>query len=213
MLPCYENRCCRQERQFDSADLAKKQRKEICTRALEISDDSIQSLGNGRFYVRSAMDLARMNLVDLSKDCTLVMSTAHLIDYGKEFCDCPDWPRVRLCKHIAAFAHFRAEETNTPNPTPQVHERSHGNSSTVSNASTIPILEKMISVSRDYLSNGPPSSPGTVWSLWLVESHLTAVIQHAQSSNSPLPDRESLPPKQRTWTQPTNPSPTAPATK
>ena len=199
MLPRYENRCCRQEWQFDSTDLAKKQCKEICTCA-KISDDSIQSLGNGRFYVRSATDLARMYLVDLSKDRTSVMSTAHLIDYGKEFCDCPDWLRVRLCKHIAAIAHFRAEETNVPNPAPQIHEHSHGDSSTVSNASTVSILEKMISVSRDYLSDGPPSLPGTVRSLWLVESHLTAVIQHARSSDSPLPDWESLPPNQRTWT-------------
>ena len=199
MLPRYENRCCRQEWQFDSTDLAKKQCKEICTCA-KISDDSIQSLGNGRFYVRSATDLARMYLVDLSKDRTSVMSTAHLIDYGKEFCDCPDWLRVRLCKHIAAIAHFRAEETNVPNPAPQIHEHSHGDSSTVSNASTVSILEKMISVSRDYLSDGPPSLPGTVQSLRLVESHLTAVIQHARSSDSPLPDWESLPPNQRTWT-------------
>ena len=227
MLPCYENRCHHQEWQFDGADLAKKQCKEICVRALEISDDSIQSLGNRRFYVRSATDLAKMYLVDLSKDRTSVMSTTHLIDYGKEFCDCSDWLRVRLCKHIIAIAHFHAEETNTPNPAPQVHEHSHSDSSTGSHASAVPILEKMISVFRDYLSDGLPSSPGTVQSLWLVESYLTAVIQHARSSNSPLPDRESLPPNQRTWTQtaeqmganrckrpwPTNPSPTAPATE
>ena len=153
-------------------------------------------------------------------------SDLHLIDYGKEFCDCPDWPRVQLCKHIATIAHFRAEETNAPNPALQVHEHSHSDSSTGSNTSTIPILEKMISVSRD-LSDSPPSLPGTVQSLRLVESHLTAVIQHARSSDSPLPDRESLLPNQHTWTQtaeqmganhrkrprPTNPSPTAPATE
>jgi hypothetical protein len=85
----------------------------------------------------------------------------------------------------------------------------------------------MISVSRDFLSDGPLSSPGTVRSLRLVESHLTAVIQHSWSAQSPLPDRESLPPNQRTWTQtaeqmgakhrkrpwPTNTSLIAPATE
>jgi hypothetical protein len=198
--------------------------------APEISDDSIQCLGNGCFYVRSAADLAKMYLVDLSQDCTSDMSKNNLIDYGKDSCDCPDWPRVWLCKHIAAIAHFRVSETNqpnAPNPVPQVHECSHGDKSLPSSTSVVPILENMISVSRDFLSDGPPSSPGTVRSLRLVELHLTAVIQHSQSAQSPLPDRESLLPNQRTWTQtaermgekhrkrprPTNTSPIAPATK
>ena len=179
MLPRYENRCHRQEWQFEGTDLAKKQRKEICACSPEISDDSIKCLGNGRFYVRSAADLVKMYLVDLSKDSSSDMSTMHLIENGKDSCNCPDWPRVRLCKHIAAVAHFRTDQTNTPNPAPQEHKHSNGNRSPVSNASTVPILKKMINVSRDYLSDGPPSLPGTVQSLRPVEWHLTAVIQHA----------------------------------
>ena len=84
MLPHYENCCHHQEWQFDGTDLAKKQFKEICAHASEISNDSIQSLGNGCFYVRSATNLAKMYLVNLSKVRTSVMSTGHLIDYGKE---------------------------------------------------------------------------------------------------------------------------------
>ena len=227
MLPCYENRCHRQERQFEGVDLAKKWRKEICVRSLEISNDFIKCLGNGCFYVCSAADLVKMYLVDLSKDSSSDMSTTHLIENGKDSCNCPDWPRVRLCKHIATVAHFHTDQTNTPNPAPQEHKRSNSNRSPVSNASTVPILEKMINVSRDYLSDRPPSLPGTVQSLRLVESHLTAVIQHARSSQSPLPDRESVLPNQHTWTQtaeqmgakrwkrtrPTNTLPTALATK
>ncbi|KAH9163394.1 hypothetical protein EDB89DRAFT_1912718 [Lactarius sanguifluus] len=85
----------------------------------------------------------------------------------------------------------------------------------------------MISVSREYLSDGPPSSPGTVRSLRLLKTHLTAVIQNSHASQSPLPDRESLLPNQRTWTETaermgakrrkrphhTDSSPTAPATE
>ena len=40
-----------------------------------------------------------------------------------------------------------------------------------------------------------------VRSLWLVESHLTVVAQSSRTSQSPLPDRETLPPVQRTWTE------------
>ncbi|KAH8991898.1 hypothetical protein EDB86DRAFT_2830635 [Lactarius hatsudake] len=85
----------------------------------------------------------------------------------------------------------------------------------------------MISVSREYLSNGLPSSPGTVRSLRLLETHLTAVIQNSRASQSPLLDRESLPPNQCTWTETaermgakrrkrphhTNSMPTTPATE
>ncbi|KAH9012544.1 hypothetical protein EDB84DRAFT_1680663 [Lactarius hengduanensis] len=75
-----------------------------------------------------------------------------------------------------------------------------GDASPPSNASAA-ILENLITVSREYLSDGPPSSPGTVRSLRLVESRLTAVIQNSRASQSPLPDREDLPPNQRTWTE------------
>ena len=82
MLPHYENHCHRQEWQFDSAHLAKKCCKKICACIPEISNDSIQSLGNGCFHVQSTTDMEKMYLVNLSKDCTPVMSTMHLIDYG-----------------------------------------------------------------------------------------------------------------------------------
>ncbi|KAH9031456.1 hypothetical protein EDB84DRAFT_1562258 [Lactarius hengduanensis] len=103
--------------------------------------------------------------------------------------DCPDWPRARLCKHIAAVAHFSQDGTiqitrAAPEPQHEVHESpqdtqqdTQGDASPPSNASAA-ILENLITVSREYLSDGPPSSPGTVWSLRLVESRLTAVIQN-----------------------------------
>ena len=117
-----------------------------------------------------------------------------------------------------------------PNIVPQERESSqdsyHGKSP-ASDASTIPILEHLISVFRDYLSDTPLSSPGTVRSLRLVESHLTAVLQSSRALQSPLPNRESLPPNQSTWTEtakqmgakhwkrsrPTNTLPTVPASQ
>ncbi|KAH9170359.1 hypothetical protein EDB89DRAFT_2072039 [Lactarius sanguifluus] len=88
-------------------------------------------------------------------------------------------------------------------PEPEVYESpqdTQSDASPPSNASAA-ILENLITVSREYLSDGPPSSPGTVRSLRLVESRLTAVIQNSRASQSPLPDREGLPPNQRTWTE------------
>ena len=205
MLPAYERRCHHQERAFDGADLAEKRCKAICACAPGMSAESIQSLGRERFYVQSASDPEKMYLVDLAKDRSQDLSIDYLIRYGKDCCDCLDWPKARLCKHIAAIAHSRML-VNTVQPTAlnavsQRREKSldsNGSKSPASVASTVPNL---ISISRDYLSDTPPSSPGTVHSLWLVESHLTAVLQTSRACESPLPDWESLLPNQRTWTE------------
>ena len=198
-----EVRCNRQHHEFDGVDLATKQRQQILARAPEMSTDTIRSLGSGRFYVRSAADSAKMYLVDLSKDRSVNTSKSYLIEHGKDSCDCPDWPRVRLCKHIAATAHFFAGTPDTRPALDSVPERSQNALLAVSSVSNtaVPILENLISVSKELLSNGPPSLPGTVRSLWLVESHLTAVAQSSRASQSPLPDRETLLPIQRTWTE------------
>ena len=147
-----------------------------------------------------------MYLVDLGKDRSQDLSDNYLIKNGKDSCNCPDWPRSRLCKHIAAIAcsHEIANQTillTAPNAVPQEREASldsFGGKIPVSDASAVPILENLISVSRDYLSDAPPSSPGTVRSLQLVESHLTTMLQTLRASQSSLSDRENLPPNQST---------------
>ena len=206
MLPAYERRCHCQEHEFDGANLAEKQRKAICARAPEMSAESIQSLSRECFYVRSMSNLEKMYLVDLGRDHSQDLSDDYLIKNGKDSCDCPDWPKARLCKHIAAIAHSGsiANQYIAPSTIPKERKTSvdsYDSKSSASDASTIPILENLISVSRDYPSDAPPSSPGTVRSLRLVESHLTAVLQTSRASQSPLPDRENLPPNQSTWTK------------
>ena len=235
MLPAYERRCHRQEFKFDGADLAEKQRKTICACAPEMSAKSIQSLSRECFYVRSASNPEKMYLIDQGKDHSQDLSDDYLIKNGKDRCNCPDWPRARLCKHISTIAHSHEIANQTiplmaPNTLPQERETSldsFSGKSLVSDASAVPILENLISVSRDYPSDAPPSSPGTVRSLRLVESHLTAVLQTSQASQSPLPDWENLPPNQSTWTEtaeqmgakqpkrsrPTNTPPAVPATE
>ena len=138
-----------------------------------MSAKSIQSLSREHFYVQSASDLEKMYLVDLGKDCSQDLSDDYLIKNGKDCCNCPEWPSAQLCKHIATIArsHEIVNQTiplTVPNTMPQECETlldSFGSKSPVSDASAILILENLISISRDYLSNAPPSSPGTVCSL------------------------------------------------
>ena len=189
MLPDYESKHYRRQRGFDGPDLAKKRREEILARAPEVDAESIRKLGGDRYYVQSVTHSSRMYLVDL----------------GKLSCDCPDWPRVQLCKHVAAVAHFFgnghrqivAALDDAPDTAQPIREGSVGQS----NGSAAVILENVIAVSKAMLSDGAPSSPGTVRSLQMVESHLTAVVHSSRSSESPLPDQEEIPPNQGTWAE------------
>ena len=76
---------------FKGSDLAEKQCEEIHVWALKINTISIHDLGGGDcFSVESATD----------------STWRYQVDLGKLTCDCPDWPRVQLCKHVAAIDHF-----------------------------------------------------------------------------------------------------------
>jgi hypothetical protein len=155
---------------------------------------TIHSVGSDRFYVQSVTD----------------PSHKYLMDLGKQSCDCPDWPRVQLCKHITAVAHFfghkdqqievvPAVPKSAPLSHPPIWEDSPGERSDASAS----ILQNVINVSKDFLSDSAPSSPGTVKSLQMVEAHLTAIIHNSRTSDSPLPDKESIPPNQCMWTKTT----------
>ena len=91
MLPYYETRHNSRELGFDGSNLAQKCRKEILARSLEVPAESIRAQGDSDHYeVQSVTDPLRTYLVNLCD----------------KYCDCPDWPRVRLCKHVAAISHF-----------------------------------------------------------------------------------------------------------
>ena len=91
MLPDYVAHYNSQDLGFKGSNLAEKRRSQLRARAPEMDAKSIHSLSNDRFHhVESATDSSRKYLVDL----------------GNLSCDCPDWPRVRLCKHFAAVDHF-----------------------------------------------------------------------------------------------------------
>ena len=142
--------------------------------------NSIHSLGGDCFHMQSAMDSLHKYLVDL----------------GNQSCDCPDWPKVRLCKHVSAVHHFFGHSDlqpvgcpKTPPPNGEVLPDVHSDG-----AATATILENVINVSRGALSDGVPSSMDTIQSLQAVEAHLTAVVHSTCSLESLLLDQEQIPP-------------------
>lgn len=194
MLPYYETCHNSQELRFHGSNLAQKCHKEMLVRTPEIQADSIQTQGDDCYYMRSVKEALHTYLINLSK----------------QSCDCPDWPRVRLCKHIAAVAHFFGTVELLPidlTPAPvTVHLavtplELEGLPDAHSDTAAATILENVISVSKGFLSDGTPLSPGTICSLHMVEAHLSAVVWSARSSESPLPDKEQIPPNQKSWTE------------
>src|SRR6266702_802861 len=193
MLPHYQACHDGQEVGFNGSNLAQKRHKEILVRTLEMNADSIRILGDNCYYMQSEADTSREYLVGLSE----------------QSCDCLDWPRVQLCKHITAVAHFfengnqlveLAADTGATPKTVQPVESEHPPD--VRRDSTVAsILENVINVSKEFLSDGVPKSLGTVWSLHSVEEHLTPIVQNSRSLESLLPDKEAIPPNQHTWTE------------
>ena len=187
MLPSYENKHDRQVLGLEGDNLGTKRRKEILARMPEINAESIQDLGDDKFSVQSSTDSSRTYSVEL----------------GLQSCDCPDWPRIRLCKHLAAAAHYFGNGDLQIEPAPKtaqpIREGSLGAQSDAGSAASI--VENVIAVSRAFLNDGAPSSPATVRSLQMVESHLTAVVHISRSQEDPLPDKENLPPNQDTWAE------------
>ena len=189
MLPHYIARCHSQDLGFKGPNLAEKRRVQIRVEAADMNADRIHKLGGDRFHVDSATDSTRRYLVDLSD----------------MRCDCPDWPRVRLCKHVSAVEHHfgnnvqrmgaaEAAEGVLPKTLPPNQEAppdAHAGATTAS------ILENVISVSRDTLNHSIPTSMETIRSLREVEAHLTAVVRSTHSTESPVPDKEDIPPNQR----------------
>ena len=172
---------------FKGSNLAKKRRGQLHAWAPEMDANSIHSLGGDCFHMQSAMDSLHKYLVDL----------------GNQSCDCPDWPKVRLCKHVSAVHHFFGHSDlqpvgcpKTPPPNGEVLPDVHSDG-----AATATILENVINVSRGALSDGVPSSMDTIRSLQVVEAHLTAVVHSTCPLESLLLDQEQIPPNQPIWAE------------
>ena len=87
MLPeHYEPRHHAQQLGFKGPDLAKKHHHAVLTSARVIPLELIRSVNDTQFCINSQSDLGRCYLVDIQR----------LI------CNCLDFPRVQICKHLCA---------------------------------------------------------------------------------------------------------------
>lgn len=82
----YEHDHQKQGYGFSGDNLAQKHRKAILARAQSISGNSIIPLSNTKFHVVSQSNSDRK----------------YFVDTQMAICNCPDFPRIRLCKHLVA---------------------------------------------------------------------------------------------------------------
>ena len=102
MLPTYEDRHKRQKLGMQGLNLAEKHRKDILARASETPLERIKEIAESCFEVQSTSSekLYEVNLLTYT-------------------CMCLDFPRIKLCKHVAVVVHFfgggtRGDGTWTP---------------------------------------------------------------------------------------------------
>jgi hypothetical protein len=203
MLPSYEDRHKRQKLGMQGPDLAEKRRKQIIARAPETPQDRIKEIDRSRFEIRS-----------MSSEKTYEVN---LLTYT---CTCLDYPRIRLCKHIAATVHFfgggleggalgphapvNPSEAEPDIPKSPGHQDGNDGSSVGKSrkkTSLISALNYINRLTHDILEMAPEDpNPETIKSVKLAGSQLNAVLISLTGGNeSRLPEKEQIAPNQLSW--------------
>jgi hypothetical protein len=203
MLPTYEDRHKRQKLGMQGPDLAEKRRKQILARAPETPLDRIKEIDKSHFEIQSTSSEKKYEVNLLTYTCT-----------------CLDFPRIQLCKHLAAIVHFfgggleggleglglrpqapvnaSASEVEPDIPESPAPQGSAGNSKTHA-----VIMSDLRDINRLYLSLSEKMpadpSPETAKSIKMARAQLNAVELSIDDDRSRLPEKEQFGPNQLSW--------------
>jgi hypothetical protein len=157
--------------------------------ARSISWDSIEQFDNTKFHVTSASCPGGFFVIDLAQ----------------QHCNCKDFHWIEFCKHLEAiqahFPHLRSEgSTKVADPGQELCVVSNpGHSRSVHDLGTLP---QQVSTLSQKLAGQPITQSN--YSLAVVEAYhtlkysLIATLASRQGTSA-LPNKESIPPNQRTW--------------
>ena len=118
MVPYYQNRHERQTVGLEGPDLAGQRQWQLLSNARDTALDSIQQFDDITFHVASKSRPGSYYEIDLHRGA----------------CNCPDFLKIRYCKHLAAisvhFPHLCTQEkpsrgpafSSTPEPPERVHD-------------------------------------------------------------------------------------------
>ena len=172
---------------FEGLDLAAARRQEIEASARDIPLDSVLNFDSTHFHVASQSRPGEFYAIDLIQSA----------------CDCPDFPRIRFCKHMAAvYAHFpHLCPTPTPNNTPPTPENTTGPSQSQSPAShdnTLQVLTQDITLLTQTLAVETTADSAVVEAARSAKYSLTAAVASLQSTRA-LPEKDVIAPNQKSW--------------
>ena len=200
MVPYYQNRHARQIVGLEGPDLAGQRHRQLMTGARGTTRDSIQQFDCTQFHVASESQPGAYYEINLDRST----------------CNCPDFPRSRFCKHLAAinvhFPHLCKQESGPPSdpdfgglldqpecvPTPEVRRTSSPQESLQKLMQDIKLLSHQLDDKISDLTD--ESAPAVMEAIRSVKYSLTAAIASTQGSRA-LPDKEDVPPNQNSWTE------------
>lgn len=197
MVPYYQDRHERQAVGLEGPDLAGQRERQLMSGARGTPRDSIQQFDSAHFHVASQSR----------------PGTYYEIDLDQSACNCPDFPRSRFCKHLAAiYVHFPScKRESSPSidlkslglldpqqriPTPEVRRTSSPQESLQKLMQDIKLLSQQLDDKIGGLTD--ESAPAVIQAVRSVKYSLTAAIASTQGSRA-LPDQEKLAPNQKTW--------------
>ena len=199
MVPYYQNRHARQVVGLEGPDLAGQRQRQLLSSAKETSIDSIQQFDDITFHVASESRPGSYYEIDLRRGT----------------CNCPDFPRVRYCKHLAAisvhFPHLCRQDKSSRDlilpevPSPPKHVSYPEVPRTSGRQGGLQMLmEDIRSLSQELddkikkITKEP--DPAVMEAIRSVKYTLTAALASIQGSRA-LPNKENIPPNQKSWTE------------
>jgi hypothetical protein len=203
MLPSYEDHHKRQRLGMQGPDLAKKRRKQILARAPETPLEQIKEISQSRFEVQSTSSEKIYEINILTYTCT-----------------CSDFPRIQLCKHVAATVHFfrgglgdglrpQAPNNASASEAEPVVPKSPAQQEGPGNAGNAKTRASMISTANDITCLAleiqeilviAPANLEMAKSLQMARSQLNAMrLGLNDNDGSWLPEKEQIGPNQLSW--------------
>lgn len=200
VLPTYEDRHKRQMLGMQGPDLAEKRRKQILARVPETPLDRIKEIDESHFEIQSTSSEKKYEVDLLAHTCT-----------------CLDFPRIQLCKHVAATVHFfggglegiglgpqapvnasasEAEPDVSKLPAPQDGSAC----SSKIRAAIDSDLRDIDRLQRELFEMMPANpDPETAKSIKMARSQLNALRLSMSDNASRLPEKERIGPNQLSW--------------
>ena len=197
-MPYHLNRHECQTIGLEGPDLAGQRQQELLSGARGTSQDSIQQFDDITFHVASNSR----------------PGSYYEIDLHRATCNCPDFPRARYCKHLAAisvhFPHLYKLEKPSRDPilweAPDLPKHVHDPNAFWASSPPVSLdklMEDIRSLSQeldDKINVAEDLDSAVMEALRSVRHTLTAALAVTRGDWA-LPNREKLPPNQKTWTE------------